>query len=74
MLNDVWVTVAGMFTEILNLFTRLFSSFGITNYLLGGFFIWTAYRFLLKPILGGQTGSSDKVKKGRSSSSTGGDE
>lgn len=73
MLNDVWVIVAGMFTEILNLFTRLFTSFGITNYLLGGFFIWTTYRFLLKPILGGQTGSSDKVKKGRSSDSAGGD-
>lgn len=73
MLNDVWTIVAGMFGEIINLFTRLFSSFGITDYLLGAFFIWTSYRFLLKPILGGQTGSSDKVKKGRSSDSAGGD-
>lgn len=64
-MTDVISVVTNMFTQIFSLFERLFTSFGITSYLLGGFFIWTAYRFLLKPIIGGGVGSSDKARRGK---------
>lgn len=67
MLENVLSVLAWMFTQIFALFDKVFSSFGASGLVLGAFIIWTIYRMLLAPVLGGliSAGTSDIVKKVR---------
>lgn len=67
MVNDVIPTIASLFSQVLNLFERVFSGLGAWEFFFGGLVIFLTYRFLLVPLFGG-AGSSDKARKKISSS------
>lgn len=67
MVADVIPTVYSIFSEVIQLFDRVFTKFGAWQFFFGGYIIFLTYRFLLVPLFG-STGS-DKVRKKTSSSS-----
>lgn len=56
-----------MFTRLFDYLDVLFSKLGAWSYVLGFFLIYTIYRLILAPVLGGvvRSGQSDMVKKVR---------
>ena len=56
--------VANAMSAVLGFADDLFSTTNAYNYIFGGIFVFSVYRFLLKPILGGEVGS-DKVRKSK---------
>ena len=55
--------VINLFLSIFSLFDNIYERFGAWSYLLGAFIVYTLYRYLLRPVLGGGVGSSDTVRK-----------
>lgn len=60
-----------MFTRLFDYLDVLFSKLGAWSYVLGFFLIYTIYRLILAPVLGGvvRAGQSDMVKKVRNKDS-----
>lgn len=54
-----------MFSQVFLLFERVYTEFGAWSLLVGAFVVFTIYRLILAPIVGGglRSGSSDTVKK-----------
>ena len=63
MVQEVSLVLGSMFAKIMLLVDKIYSSLGGWDLFLGGFTIFLCYRFLLVPLLGGKSGSSDKAKK-----------
>lgn len=65
MVNEVFPTVALLFSECINLFERVFDGLGAWGFFFGAFIIFLSYRLLLRPIMGAyvSAGASDTVKK-----------
>lgn len=65
MVADVLPTVNSLFIKIIQLFDRVFTSFGAWGFFFSAFIIFTSYRLLLRPIMGAyvSAGASDTVKK-----------
>lgn len=59
--------VLSIFGSVFELFDRVYSEFDAWGLVIGAVTVYTIYRFLLKPIVGGSlaSGSSDKAKKNR---------
>lgn len=59
--------VVNVFSQVLSLFDRVYTEFGAWSLLIGAFLVFTIYRLILAPIVGGglRSGSSDTVKKVR---------
>lgn len=70
---DILPVLSNMFNSIFVLYDRLYTHFGAWTYLIGAFIIYTVYRILLAPIVGGfvSAGRSDMAKKMRSQSQKG---
>lgn len=66
MVVEVRTMISNMFEQIISLFVRVFTEFGAWDWFFGAFTIFIVYRFLLIPMIGGSSGSSDKVKKSSS--------
>lgn len=69
MVGNVLPTVATLFSEVIELFDRVFSELGAWQFFFGGFIIYLSYRFLLVPLFS-SGGSSDKARQKTSSDST----
>ena len=67
MVARVIPTLSLLFSEVINLFDRIFTGLGAWEFFFGGLVIFLTYRFLLVPLFGG-AGSSDKVRKKTSTS------
>lgn len=61
MVADVFPTVYRVFSEVIQLFDRVFTDFGAWPFFFGGYIIFLTYRFLLVPLFG--SGGSDQVRK-----------
>lgn len=70
MVGEVLGILAQMFSELLGLFDEVFTKLDAWGLLLGAFLVFTIYRLLLVPIVGGliRSGQSDIVKKVRTDS------
>lgn len=70
MVGEVLGILAQMFSELLGLFNEVFAKLDAWGLLLGAFLVFTIYRLLLVPIVGGliRSGQSDIVKKVRTDS------
>ena len=65
---DVYNMLINMFSRLFQYLDVLFTKLGAWSYVLGFFLIFTIYRLILAPVLGGvlASGRSDIVKKVRS--------
>lgn len=65
MVTEVLGLLVQMFSDLLGLFDEVFTELGAWSYVLGAFLVFTIYRLLLVPIVGGlvRSGQSDIVKK-----------
>lgn len=61
-MSDVMPSLTNMFLSIFDWFEKIYAHYGVWSILLGAFLIYTIYRLLLKPIVGG-SGSSDTARK-----------
>ena len=59
--------VVNLFNQVFNLFDVVYAKFGAWSYVMGAFIVFTLYRLVLAPAIGGgfRGGSSDVVKKSR---------
>lgn len=62
MLMECLTMLLGMFSSLFDILDDLFTSLGVWGLIFSLLSMYTAYRFLLKPILGG-SGSSDSVRR-----------
>lgn len=70
MVTEILSILAQMFGELLGLFDEVFTKLDAWGLLLGAFLVYTIYRLLLVPVVGGliRSGQSDIVKKVRTDS------
>lgn len=71
MISSVLPVIANMITSVLDLFFDIINQLGSFSLIFGAFIIFTIYRFLLRPIIGGSAGKSDSVKKVRGGNDNG---
>lgn len=62
MVAEVLPTLANMFSSLITYCFQLYERLGALSLVFGAFMIYTIYRFILQPILGGGV-SSDKASK-----------
>ena len=65
MTNNVLGILSQMFASLLGLFNEVFTKLDAWGIVLGAFFVFTIYRLLLVPVLGGvvRAGQSDIVRR-----------
>lgn len=71
MVTDFMMTFVSMIVYLLDLFNYILTSFGAWIYFIAGFTIFTIFRFVLFPLLGGRSINlgSDRVSKSNKSKS-----
>ena len=70
MVGEILGILAQMFSDLFSMFDEVFTKLDAWGLLLGAFLVFTIYRLLLVPIVGGliRSGQSDIVKKVRTDS------
>lgn len=60
--------VVNLFGKIFELFDRVYTEYGAWSLIIGAFIVYTIYRLILAPVVGGvvSAGQSDMVRKIRS--------
>lgn len=76
MMDQVWEMMANCTLQFFNLVSRLYSYYSLDALVMVVFVIFLSYRFLLRPLIGGSAGGSDRARKsskGNSVDTDGGD-